>query len=93
MIAFWLEGNTAKWYLGVVEGISDGKILISYMSRADTKGKSWTFPQAAEVLETSPEQILASKVKVQYLGTVTIKYRIVADELVAEMDSIVKEMN
>ena len=33
VIAFWLEGNTAKWYLGVVEGISDGKILISYMSR------------------------------------------------------------
>ena len=93
VIAFWLEGNTAKWYLGVVEGISDGKILMSYMSRADTKGKSWTFPQAAEVLQSSPEQILASKVKVQSLGTVTLRCCIVADELVAGMDSIVKDMN
>ena len=40
------------------------------MSKADKKGKVWTFPECAELLETSQEQILATKVKVQYLGAV-----------------------
>ena len=35
---------------------------------ANSKGQSWTSPETAENLETSVEQIIASKLKVQYLG-------------------------
>ena len=40
------------------------------MNKADKKGKVWTFPQCAELLETSQEQVLATKLNVQYLVTV-----------------------
>ena len=40
------------------------------MSKADKKGKVWTFPQCAELLETSQEQVFATKLNVQYLVTV-----------------------
>ena len=51
------------------------------MSKADKKGKVWTFLECAELLETSQEQILATKVKVQYLGTVRIRCHIISDNL------------
>ena len=43
VIAFWLEGNAAKWYLGIVEAEKCDKLLISYMIRGDSKGQSWHF--------------------------------------------------
>ena len=54
----------------MVEAEKSDKLLISYMIQADSKRQSWTFPETAEILETSVEQITASKVKVQYLGSV-----------------------
>ena len=54
-IAFWVEGNKTKWYLGIVETKKNDKLVISYMSKADKKGKVWAFPECAELLETSQE--------------------------------------
>ena len=28
VIAFWLEGNEAKWHLGVVEGLKNGNLVV-----------------------------------------------------------------
>ena len=90
MIAFWVEGNETKWHLGVVEGIENDNPLVSYMIRTDGKGKSWTYPESAEVLQTSCDQILASKIKVQYLGSVCIRCNILSNELIQEMNTAVK---
>ena len=46
VIAFWLQGNEAKWHLGFVEGLKNGNYVVSYMTRADSKGKSWTYPES-----------------------------------------------
>ena len=56
LIAFWVEGNKTKSHLGVVEGTENDNSLVSYMIRTDTKGKSWTYPESAEVLLTSCDQ-------------------------------------
>ena len=59
------------------------------MSKADKKGKVWTFPECEELLETSQEQILATKVKVQYLGTIQIRCHIISDNLIEETNATV----
>ena len=59
------------------------------MSKADKKGKVQTFPECAELLETSQEQILVTKIKVQYLGTVQIRCRIISDNLIKETNAVV----
>ena len=91
IIAFWVEGNEAKWHLGVVEGQKNNTPTVSYMVRTDPKGKSWTYPESADVLQTSCDQILAAKVKVQYLGSVRIRCVIVANELIDQMNFIIKD--
>ena len=89
LIAFWVEGNKTKSHLGVVEGTENDNSLVSYMIRTDTKGKSWTYPESAEVLLTSCDQILASKVKVQYLGSVHIHCNILSNDLIQEMNNAI----
>ena len=37
------------------------ELVSLYMNKADKKGKVWTFPKCAELLETSQEQTLATK--------------------------------
>ena len=59
------------------------------MSKADKKGELWTFPECAELLETSQEQILATKIKVQYLGTIQIRCHIISDNLIEETNATV----
>ena len=56
---------------------------------ADSKGTSWTFPETAKILETSVNQIIASKVKVEYLGSVRIQCILVFETLSNEMDNFV----
>ena len=89
VIAFWVEGNETKWYLGVVEKVLNYVPQVSYMVCTDSRGKSWTYLENAEILATSPEQFLATKVKLQYLGSVCICCATVADELIEEMSSTV----
>ena len=51
------------------------------------------YPESAEVLEeTSLDQILASKVKVQYLQAVWIWCNIVGNELIYLMDEAVNDL-
>ena len=57
-MAIWYENECVKWHLGIVEGFTNGKVNVSYMIRADATGLSWTFPETAEVLEASFDQIL-----------------------------------
>ena len=52
VIAFWIDRNETKWYLGVVERMINDNPVISYMIRTDKKEKSWTYPGTAEILET-----------------------------------------
>ena len=61
----------------VFEGEKSDKLLISYTIHADNKGQSWIFLETSEILEFSVEQILATKVKVQYLGSVRIQCKLV----------------
>ena len=62
------------------------------MTCADGSGTSWTFPETAEVLDTSPDQILASKIKVQYSGTVRIRCKIADKSRVAKLNDVLKNM-
>ena len=42
--AVWFEDTTYEWYLGVTEHINPSNtIVVSYLIRADTKGKTWVF--------------------------------------------------
>ena len=90
--AFWVENDSVKWHLGIVEGYEKSLIRISYMTRADMLGTSWTFPETAEVLETSSDQILASKIKVQYSGTVRIRCQIVDEALTVQLNEMTHTM-
>ena len=85
IIAFWLIGSSIKWYLGVVESV---KVVVFYIVRTNP----WIFPETAEVLETEWDQILATKVPVQYLATVTIKCRIDAEQIITECNNAVMNM-
>ena len=86
VIAYWYKGSKIKWCLGTIEKIKLEKLIISYMTRGDSKGQSWTFPESAELLETTVEQVIAVKVKVQYLGTVRIRCNLMSKTLASEMD-------
>ena len=87
-----MEGHIARWYLGIAEAEKSDKLLISYMICADSKGQSWAFPETAEILEIPVAQIIASKVKVQYLGSVRIWCNLVSKTLSNEMDNIVNSI-
>ena len=92
--AFWLEGATYKWHLGVVENIhSDQTIVISYLIRADPKGKTWVFPDEAQLEETGNEQILMRNMLVSYMRSVRIKCKIENDLNVIELDKVLEHLN
>ena len=61
------------------------------MNQADSSSKSWIFPEKAELLDTSLDQILATKIEVQYHGSVRIRCNITDKELIKELDNSVKE--
>lgn len=54
----------------------------------DSKGQSLTFPETPN-WETSAEQIITSKVKVQYLGSAGTQCSLVSKTLWNEMDNII----
>ena len=73
IVAFWVEGTKPNWYLGIVEENEGPGPVVSYMKRIEAEGRSWAYPETAEILEISEDQILARKVNVQYARTVRIK--------------------
>ena len=91
VLAYWLEGNSAEFFLGVIEDLNNHKLVVSYMVRADSYGTSWVFPETAELLETSKEQILAKNVLVQYVGSVRIRCNITSKTLIPEIKSTLSQ--
>ena len=63
------------------------------MTKADRKGQNWTFPESAEIVETSPDQILATKVKVEYLGSIRICCHIVSKDLIKDINASIESRN
>ena len=44
----WFEDTTHEWYLGGTEHINpNNTIVVSYLIRADIKGKTWVFRDEA----------------------------------------------
>ena len=79
--AFWIEGNTPLWYLGVIDSICDaGEIMVSYMKRMDNEGMEWVYPEEAEILETKIEHILLNNVSVKYRCSVPIRFTLTSRE-------------
>ena len=87
---FWYENNMVKWYLAIVDRLNKDSITLSYMTHADSTGLSWTFPEKADVLDMSYDQILESKVMVQYSGTVRIRCMIMDKTMVARLNGMVE---
>ena len=88
---FWYEDNNVMWHLGIVEEIMKENLRVSYLTQDDCKGVSWTFPETAEVLETSFEQILASEIVVKFSGTVQIRCKISDKTLFTKLNGVTKE--
>ena len=59
---------------------------VPYMVRTDICGNFWTYPEIAEILASSQDQVLSTYVQVTYLGSVCIPYAIVDEELIDEMN-------
>ena len=58
IVSFWLENITCEWYLRVTEDIQpNNATVVSYLIRAGTNGKTWVFPDEAQLEETEAEQI------------------------------------
>ena len=89
--AFWFDGQY-KWYLGVVDNVREDIVTVSCMARSDSRGRDWVFPEHAELLETPVEQILASKIKVEYTCSVRIRCHVSSPELIAELNQRVGEL-
>ena len=82
------------WYLGILEKNETDDMTISYLTQASRSSggdQSWTFPEEAEVIKTSYEQVLASKVKVQYSGSVRIRCKITDASLIHEVNRLTKQ--
>ena len=92
IIAFWIEGNDIKWYLGIVDEVkADGSgVVVSYMTRTDNAGRSWVFPEKADINNTLFDQIIATKVQVNYSGSIRIKCQIECLNLIEEMNTMIK---
>ena len=95
LLPFGLAQTMLNWFWGIVEKIEEDGLTISYLtqaSRSDSDGgQSWTFPEEAEVIKTSYEQILASKVKVQYSGCVRIRCTIIDASLILGMNNLTRQ--
>ena len=64
---FWVgENNSAEWYLGVVESIEQDSYTVLHLVRKDITGCQWVFPYEPDVHVVENEQVLASKLRVQY---------------------------
>ena len=91
---FWMD-ETVQWFLGVVDSNvgANGNILISYLTRSDSTGCEWIFPEDAEIIETSPEQILARNIEVEYRCSIRVRCRILSHEVIAELNRKIGEMS
>ena len=91
--AVWFEDTTYKWYLGVIEHINpNNAIVVSYLIWADTKGKTWVFPDEAQLLETEAKQILLQNIHVRYMQSGRIKCKVENDLNISELDNAIEQL-
>ena len=93
--ALWYEGERFAWYLGVVDSFDEKNqnTLVSYLTPKDTSGHEWAFPKDADIHATSPEQMLSSTIRVNYMCSVKIQCLIVSDELVSDVNEKVRQLS
>ena len=90
---FWFEDTTYEWYLGVIEDIHpNNTTVVSYLIRPDTKGKTWVFPDEAQLVETEAEQILTRDIYVTYMRSVRIKCKVESDLNISELDDAIEQL-
>ena len=90
---FWIENNNyIKWYLGIVDNIKpEGRIVVSYMIKADKDGKSWKVPENDDINDDTSSDQCATKVHVHYSGSVRIKCNNKADKVNATKDALLSK--
>ena len=66
-------------YLGVVDGMNNGEVIVSYMTMSDKKGLKWLFPDEAEIQSTKFDQILLRHINVCYSLTAMIRCQITSE--------------
>ena len=79
----------------MVDGFDENndQVIVSYLSRKDTEGYEWEFPEDAHIYPTSRERILASSVAVSYMCSVKIQCRIISEDLVVELNCKIKNLS
>ena len=91
--AVWFEDTTYKWYLGVIEHINpNNAIVVSYLIWADTKGKTWVFPDEAQLVETEAKQILMRNIHVRYMQSGRINCKVESDLNISELDNAIEQL-
>ena len=57
--------------------------LVSYMIKSNISDSEWVFPEKADILKTTTEQIIGRKVTVDYNRSVRIRCSIKFDDLLS----------
>ena len=93
IVAFCNE-NGFQWYLGVIDHFDENDYpWVSYMIRSSLNKSEWVFPEKAEILKTTTEQIMAKKVQVDYKCSVRIRCSITSQELITTLNMKIQELN
>ena len=68
------------------------KYRISYEFES-TNDHVWVFPEEADVQDTSVDQIMCKNIKVDYLNSIRIKYRVHDDNLIPALQMKISDFN
>ena len=71
-----VAGSNINWPLGVFDrpDYDKDELFVSYMTRTDTTGTQWLFPQDAEIHITHDEQVIKQNVLVRYFLITIMRY-------------------
>ena len=86
------EDGSLEWYLGVIEHNSSSVLSISLLVPTDLNKKIWEYPLTQRLIESTSENIMASKVKVHYFSSPQIRLKIVSEELITNMNSAIERL-
>ena len=90
--AFWCDDfGKLEWFLAIVDGPTENnKVSLSYMKKSRKTKSEWVFPEDSEIRETSLEQIILSKISVNYFCSIRVRC-IIPDDTVSKIDAALKE--
>ena len=71
----WQEGvgYNITWHLGIVDQMVGDKVYVLYMRKSDKHGLRWSFPDEAEIHDTSRDQIIGRNIEIRYSMTAIIR--------------------